>query len=263
MNNQNTAPLARTEQRPGYFWADNELMDVYGPRIGAYGVAVYLTLCRYANNKTGQCQVKIKTVANMLNVSSRTVQRALKTLTDHGLIMIEASIVEKNGARVNDANVFTILAVEKKPHDSQTPPVLKTPPPCQIDTPPVTVGHTNNKTHENKTEINKTGAAIKESAHQRLMAKRVELFGKTPNLGREAKALKWMLDNGFAEAQIAEHMAHVDQAAKANGFAPSLELCARQIDGYFKRKNAPAQPAGRTGFISQADINAPRGRVVL
>lgn len=101
-------------------------------------------------------------------------------------------------------------------------------------------------------------------AHQRLMAKRVELFGKTPNMGQEAKALKAMLDDGFTEDQIAECMADMAQDAIAGNFTPSLSLVSRQIGFWQKRKTVAIKPPARSGFISQADINSPlRGRVVL
>lgn len=103
-----------------------------------------------------------------------------------------------------------------------------------------------------------------DSAHHRIIAKRVELFGATPNMGREAKAVKWMLDREISEADIIEYMGEMARAAADRGFAPSLDLVARQIEGWRIRKATPAQIKPHGGFISQADINSPlRNRVVL
>jgi hypothetical protein len=107
---------------------------------------------------------------------------------------------------------------------------------------------------------------IPNSPHHRIIAKRVELFGRIPNMGQEAKAAKWMLDEGFTEAQIVEYMAEIAKAAAERGFTPSLALCARQIDGHFKRKSTPVNftPGTRPGPVTQADINSPRtGKVCL
>ena len=107
-------------------------------------------------------------------------------------------------------------------------------------------------------------APIADTSHQRLMAKRVEVFGKTTAMAREAKAAKWLLEN-FTEAEIYEYMAELQQAANERGFTASLELVSRQIDAWKKRKTAnvrPVAPAKR--FLSQADMNrAGTGRVVL
>lgn len=101
-----------------------------------------------------------------------------------------------------------------------------------------------------------------DSAHHRLMAKRVEVFGKTTAMAREAKAAKWLLDN-FTEAEIYEYMAELAQAADERGFTPSLDLVSRQIDVWKRRKASPVKPPAKPGYVSQADINAPGRGLVM
>lgn len=102
----------RSVRRPGHFWADNELLDVYGPQIGAYGFAVYMALSRYARNDSGECRVALGRIAASLAISTRTVQRAVEALERVGLLGVERVPAPERG-RLHAANVYTLLEVSK------------------------------------------------------------------------------------------------------------------------------------------------------
>lgn len=91
---------------------DHELLLQHGPRLGAYGLAVYLSLAHYANSKTQRCFPSIKTIANQIKVSPRQVGESLSLLCEIGLIEKNG----KNGAR----NTYTLLHIAqqkgRKPH---------------------------------------------------------------------------------------------------------------------------------------------------
>lgn len=74
---------------PGNFFSlDNAIIDVHAPRIGALGVAIYTTLARYANRKTGQCWPSVGRIAHTLKLARSTVKVHLRKLERAGLIAI-------------------------------------------------------------------------------------------------------------------------------------------------------------------------------
>lgn len=70
------------------FVVDDALIDRYGPRIGAYGVAVYATMARFA--KHGHATVlAYQTIADALGIARSTAQSTIRRLADAGMIHIE------------------------------------------------------------------------------------------------------------------------------------------------------------------------------
>ena len=65
---------------------DNFVIDDYGDKIGAYGLAVYLVIKRHYNWTTGQCTPSYNRIAEMIKVSRSTVKRTVKSLKAIGII---------------------------------------------------------------------------------------------------------------------------------------------------------------------------------
>lgn len=76
-----------TRQR-AWGWFNYEVVDVFGPQIGADGIAVYMVLARHANQEQASWPA-IQTIARKTNLSARQVSRALKKLQDVGLLAAE------------------------------------------------------------------------------------------------------------------------------------------------------------------------------
>jgi len=112
-------PRIRDHREPGHYWADNEVVDNYLPVIGAYGFAVYMLLTRFANHKTGQCDPSLKTIATTLGISPPTAKKALDTLEAAGLITITYRPRASSNRKVNETNIYTLLAVEKEQRGTQ------------------------------------------------------------------------------------------------------------------------------------------------
>jgi hypothetical protein len=107
--------VVRDIRSPGWFWARSELIDVYGPAIGAYGIAVYCVLAKCADNQTQEAYPGIEYIAEKAGCSTRQVQRKLRELEDLGLIAIQ-STKTKTGS--SGPNHYWLLAIEG---DSQSP----------------------------------------------------------------------------------------------------------------------------------------------
>jgi hypothetical protein len=75
----------RDNRQPRHFWADNEVLDVYGRKLGAHGFAVYMALAKHAMNKTGECRTAISKIASQLGMSKGGVFNALANIVNLGL----------------------------------------------------------------------------------------------------------------------------------------------------------------------------------
>lgn len=115
------ASQGKDARRPGWFWADNTLIDVYAPRIGAHGIAVYMMLVRHLNGD-GACWPSMATIARTLGISRRKVVDCIKRLQDEGLIDVENREADKKGTI---SNLYTIHRVGTPPpvQEMHTPPV--------------------------------------------------------------------------------------------------------------------------------------------
>jgi hypothetical protein len=78
----------RDSRQPGHFWADNEILDVYGPKLGPHGLAVYMAMCRRANNTTGECMLSTRRIAEQVWMSNGGVFNALALIVALGLARI-------------------------------------------------------------------------------------------------------------------------------------------------------------------------------
>jgi len=94
----------RDIRQPGWFFVDNEIIDVYGKEIGVYGIVVYAILARHASQDSQKAWPSIRHMAEMLGTGKKQIQNALLALKDVGLIHIE---------RTNRHNTYTLLNVKQ------------------------------------------------------------------------------------------------------------------------------------------------------
>jgi hypothetical protein len=62
------ATITRFQPRPHTYRVDNIIIDDYGEKIGAIGVAIYNVLARFADRQTGICYPSIGTIAKKLQI---------------------------------------------------------------------------------------------------------------------------------------------------------------------------------------------------
>lgn len=121
---------ARTQD---YWSADNVIIDVYGPKIGMAGLAVYACLCRCANFTSEQSFPAKKTLMEWCSVKTEgPINRGIEALVKAGLLSIEPRFRE-NGSQTS--NLYTLLAVTIPEKDTgagvqkDTPPRVQKHPP--------------------------------------------------------------------------------------------------------------------------------------
>jgi hypothetical protein len=73
--------IGRNQPRPGFFWADNEIISFFGPRLGAYGLAVYAVLAW----RRPPCEPTVREIASRIHVSIGKVFEALRLIVNLGL----------------------------------------------------------------------------------------------------------------------------------------------------------------------------------
>jgi DNA-binding transcriptional ArsR family regulator len=97
----------KDNRRTYHFWTDDALIDTYGPRIGAYGIAVYALLARHATKS--QSFPSYKHMMFHLKISRQTITRTLEKLSKEGLIS-----KEKRRSHYGDSltNLYTLHHID-------------------------------------------------------------------------------------------------------------------------------------------------------
>ncbi len=91
-----------------FYIVDNAVLDIYGPKIGPYGIAVYSALARYADREQ-TCYPSLKSIASKTGISRRTVIGTLQKLVGLGLIEVERRHSPK-GDRAS--NLYILLPID-------------------------------------------------------------------------------------------------------------------------------------------------------
>jgi hypothetical protein len=95
------AQVIRVQPRPNTYRIDNIIVDEYGEKIGAIGIAVYNVLARHADRQTGVCWPYIDTIAKKLKLGRTTVKKYLRILQQYALIAISPRYTDKGDAAAN------------------------------------------------------------------------------------------------------------------------------------------------------------------
>jgi len=104
--------IVRSGRRENFYLTDNSFIDHYAREMQPADIAVYHALERYANCHTRSTWVGTAKIAEVLNVSQRTVQRSLKTLEDLKLIRI---------VQTSTVKMFFIVPVPPRAKATATP----------------------------------------------------------------------------------------------------------------------------------------------
>ncbi|KPD00579.1 hypothetical protein LR69_01231 [Geobacillus sp. BCO2] len=105
--------------------AIRRFLYTYGHELSESAIEVLKTLSRHACDIIGVAFPKVETISKLVGKSVRTVQRALKTLEQYGIIK-RISTIRTNGKHKggNGHNVYVIQPVENvKELPSDMPPV--------------------------------------------------------------------------------------------------------------------------------------------
>jgi hypothetical protein len=115
---QATLPFIVRDQRQwGWYFVDNEIIDKYGPELGAYGVAVYTVLCRHSwRSRTQQVDISQRDIAAYLKISQDAVRKSIHKLVTLGLVHAE---VPDRGSQ-SRLSRFWLLNVKERPNATRS-----------------------------------------------------------------------------------------------------------------------------------------------
>jgi len=170
---QQTLFKGRDRRRKGWFWLDNDYLNGYAKLFGATGTAIYVSLCRHADNETQRCFPAIKTIAEELNIGESTVKQYIKIFEKYQIIYTQRqkdSITKRwlnNIYQLNDKEewIKPDKPLKKKRINSQSQPLamesqsqpLLKPEPENFNSQSQPLAH--NKTNINKTHVKEATAS--------------------------------------------------------------------------------------------------------
>ncbi|MDY6991059.1 MAG: helix-turn-helix domain-containing protein [Pseudomonadota bacterium] len=96
-------------RKRGWFWASNDVFDIWGKTLGPTGIAVYLCLCRHTDSD-GKCFPSYRRIAHECGITRRTAIDIIEKIVKLGLILREHNSDEKQG---NKPNLYILLNTEE------------------------------------------------------------------------------------------------------------------------------------------------------
>jgi hypothetical protein len=197
----------RDQRQPGWFFIDNEVVDQHSQRLGAYGIAVYCVLCRYAKNSDQRVNLSARDIASALDISQDRVRKSLADLVDIGLIHLFIPGRPAPGL----FSTITLLNVKATERHTFSSPDNRTP---HVQLPKeLNVWRAPNKERETKTEtetplpfstevfdfsfqkINEFSQSDFDARDLRLMRKAQEKFDAACRASAGNRLPEWMYDN--------------------------------------------------------------------
>lgn len=97
----------RDKRNKGWFFIDNEYLNGYAKIFGAVGTAIYVSLCRHADENNQTCFPSQELIGEELNIGTTTVKKYLKLFQKHRLIDIERHKDEKTKEWLS--NIYSLL----------------------------------------------------------------------------------------------------------------------------------------------------------
>ncbi len=112
----------RDIRNPGWLWAERAIIKRDGHKLGAYGIAVYITLCAYANEDQ-KAWPSLSTIGKLIGCSRRKVVNCLHQLEALGWVRIQR---RKREDGLHQSNVYFLLAISEGGSAHHAPPVVHT-----------------------------------------------------------------------------------------------------------------------------------------
>lgn len=185
----------RDQRKPGWLWADRDIVKRDGATLGPYAIAVYVALCSFA----GEDQTawpKQKTLAEITGMSRSQVRRSVGKLSKAGWIEVTPRRTPE-GDRAS--HLYTLLPTptrgcvpQEQPHKGVVPTRHNG---CSHQTQPLCPPEPRSKAIERKPLNDNTTSSDKPTAKphpiKELLRRCEKVWGyATPNGGKEAKAGK-------------------------------------------------------------------------
>ena len=107
----------RDRRRKGWFFMDNEYLNGYAKKFGPVGTAIYVSLCRHANNETQECFPSQELIASELGITSRAVRNHIKRFEKANIIKVIRDVDPRTKKRINNTYLLIDKDEWKKPEE--------------------------------------------------------------------------------------------------------------------------------------------------
>ncbi len=109
----------RDRRDKGWFYLDNEYLNGYAKIFGAVGTAVYVSLCRHADNETQKCFPSMKLMAEELSIDEDTISKYIKLFEKNKLV----TVIRERDNQTKRWKNNTYVLLDKSEWDSHTEPL--------------------------------------------------------------------------------------------------------------------------------------------
>ena len=92
----------RDRRKSGWFWLDNDVVDVIGEHLGPYPLITYVALARITDNSTQAAFPSLSNLAKRVGLSRSTVKRALHLLEECSIVHSEPRLTESGDPDTNE-----------------------------------------------------------------------------------------------------------------------------------------------------------------
>lgn len=104
----------RDRRQKGWFYLDNEYLNGYAKIFGAIGTAIYVSLCRHADNETQECFPSMELIGSELSISRNTITKYIRLFEQYRLITVERE--KDNTGKWKNNTYFLLDKSEWTPH---------------------------------------------------------------------------------------------------------------------------------------------------
>lgn len=88
-DNQELTIIVRDKRKPGWYWADNTVVDDYTWLIGDKGLALYTVYCRRVMNNSQSAEIEQEVLARLLGLRKATISKLQRLCEWCGLFHVE------------------------------------------------------------------------------------------------------------------------------------------------------------------------------
>lgn len=259
----------RDKRNKEWFIVDNAYLNGYAKIFGAVGTAIYISLCRHADNETQKCFPSQKLIAEELNISDRTVRNYIDRFVEWNLLYV---VREKDSKGRNKNNEYILLDKSQwkpKPKSEKECPeeiVSCGSPEENNSSNPEENNDTiqrkqfpHNNTHINNTNNNNTNISKSEICEKNDINSLLDIFyqkiNPTLNFGNktERKALQEMIDKfGYEKVKNSiEYAISIQEDRFAPVITTPCELKRKmgQLVVYMQKNNKCSSPDGMPKYI--------------
>lgn len=257
----------RDRRDKNWFYLDNEYLNSYARIFGPIGTAIYVSLCRHADNTTQQCFPSVQLIAEELNIGTTAVKKYLKKLAEWQIIRVDRQ--RDPETKKWERNVYTLLkkSVWQKPGTRSDPGMPGTPG-DKVKQESQGRQESHNNTHIiNKTHIAKQASPTVDKVLMNRLIEAIARIQKYEPKGAEwnryRKAVKELITSGRTESDILACASALQRRKEGFGLSWTPQTIVKEMPaflaGEFGKSRRSLDGSGFSQIDSRRELARLRG----